>query len=218
MATIANFTVQADAFLLGSLFRGYPDIEIELERMVPSKPALVPYIWLRNLDSNQVTQLLATAKQESAVKNIRAIDEVNGARLLRLDWEPERVGLMRAISEMNGALISGVGTADSWAFEIRSDAHTGITRFQNYCHDHDIPILITSVYELSSVNNETEDGLTDSQREALILAYEHGYYRSPREVTLDELANEFGITGQALGSRLNRGVNSLIERTLIDTE
>jgi predicted DNA binding protein len=62
-----------------------------------------------------------------------------------------------------------------------------------------------------------EFGLTSSQREALALAFESGYYDIPADVTLDSLSEMLGITSQALSERLNRGTKKLIEATLIET-
>jgi Predicted DNA binding protein len=58
--------------------------------------------------------------------------------------------------------------------------------------------------------------LTDTQREALVLAYERGYFNSPRESSLEAIGEELGITQQSLSSRLRRGHRRLIENTLID--
>jgi len=52
--------------------------------------------------------------------------------------------------------------------------------------------------------------LTDPQREALVLAYERGYFNSPREVTMEELGAELGITQQAVASRLRRGIDQIL--------
>jgi predicted DNA binding protein len=218
MSTMAKFTVQADAFPLGTLFRQHSEVDIELERVVPTQPALIPYIWIRGLSQSDISSVLASANQASAVKNIKRLDEVNGSYLLRVEWEPEKHGLLRGISEMNGTLISGTGTADLWTFEVRGETHADITHLQDYCRDHDIPISLTSIRTLSSATVGQECGLTDGQREALVLAHNRGYYQSPREVSLDDLASEFEITGQAFGSRLRRGINQLIKSTLINTK
>jgi predicted DNA binding protein len=47
-----------------------------------------------------------------------------------------------------------------------------------------------------------------------VLAYERGYFESPREVTLTELGEELGITQQAVGSRLRNGSKYVIGSTL----
>jgi predicted DNA binding protein len=59
------------------------------------------------------------------------------------------------------------------------------------------------------------DAPTEEQREALLAAYEHGYFAEPRETSLEELAEELGISPTAVGGRLRRGMRSLVGMTLV---
>ncbi|ELZ95947.1 putative DNA binding protein [Haloferax mucosum ATCC BAA-1512] len=54
-------------------------------------------------------------------------------------------------------------------------------------------------------------GLTDCQHEALRTAYEMGYFEIPRQTSLDEVANELGITASSLSERIRRAQTHLIE-------
>lgn len=45
--------------------------------------------------------------------------------------------------------------------------------------------------------------ITEKQREAVTMAVAEGYYATPRETSLGELADEFGVTSSALSQRLN---------------
>jgi len=60
------------------------------------------------------------------------------------------------------------------------------------------------------------DALTDQQREALVAAYESGYFAEPREVSLEELAASLDLSATAVGGRIRRGLNSLVGMTLVD--
>jgi hypothetical protein len=62
------------------------------------------------------------------------------------------------------------------------------------------------------------DAPTDEQREALLAAHEHGYFAEPRETSLEELAEEIGISPTAVGGRLRRGMRSLVGMTLVVEE
>lgn len=88
--------------------------------------------------------------------------------------------------------------------------------FQTLCVENDVPAELTSLHSLTPLQTGAEHVLTDAQREALVLAYDRGYFRSPRESTLEEIAEELGITGQSLGSRLRRGIERLVADALID--
>jgi len=65
---------------------------------------------------------------------------------------------------------------------------------------------------LQDVGTALADGssLTPQQREAIVLAYERGYYRQPRAVSLAELGEELGISESAVSGRLHRGLGVLI--------
>jgi len=46
------------------------------------------------------------------------------------------------------------------------------------------------------------------------LAYERGYFNLPRDVTMEELGEELGISQQAVASRLRRGIRNILAGTL----
>ena len=74
------------------------------------------------------------------------------------------------------------------------------------------------MHALAPVETETEAALTDTQLEALALAYERGYFEFPREVTLEALGEELGISRQAVGSRIRGGINHVLGSTLSTVE
>lgn len=59
------------------------------------------------------------------------------------------------------------------------------------------------------------DAPTDQQLEALLAAYERGYFVEPRETSLEELAEVLGISPTAVAGRLRRGMRSLVGMTLV---
>jgi predicted DNA binding protein len=57
-------------------------------------------------------------------------------------------------------------------------------------------------------------GLTEKQHEAVLLAYRMGYFDSPRQAGLAEIAAELDISRQALASRLRRGLRHIVGNAL----
>jgi hypothetical protein len=59
------------------------------------------------------------------------------------------------------------------------------------------------------------DAPTEEQREALVAAYDQGYFAEPREASLAELAESLGLSPTAVAGRLRRGMKATIEMTLV---
>jgi predicted DNA binding protein len=58
-------------------------------------------------------------------------------------------------------------------------------------------------------------GVTQLQRDTLMHAVRGGYYSIPRRMSTQDLADEFGISDQAVTERLRRAIVTLTENTLI---
>lgn len=211
MATVMEFTSPAAEFPLGSVFETLPGVEVELERLIPHDTLIIPYFWVRGADA---TDIEAAFESHAGVTNIALVDSIEDEYLMRAKWKREYVGVLSALAELQIVVLSGVGTKDSWRFEVRSEKREEIREFRTYCQENDIPIEITAVHALLPIQGEGYE-LTDTQREALVVAYERGYFNSPREASLEDVAEELGITQQSLSSRLRRGHRRLIDATLI---
>jgi predicted DNA binding protein len=81
------------------------------------------------------------------------------------------------------------------------------------CREADVGIELTRLAPESGPNEH--DGLTDAQRDILLLALEAGYFEEPREASLEDLAAELDISRQAVGTRLRRAYANLIEHSLV---
>ncbi|WP_267643925.1 helix-turn-helix domain-containing protein [Haloarchaeobius amylolyticus] len=57
-------------------------------------------------------------------------------------------------------------------------------------------------------------GLTDRQRELLAAAYDRGYYNSPRECSLADLAADFDVTPSTVSDVLRRAERAAVSSTL----
>ncbi|MEY7851855.1 helix-turn-helix domain-containing protein [Natrarchaeobius sp. A-rgal3] len=210
MATVMEFTSPTEEFPLGSIFENLPGVTVELERLIPHETLIVPYFWVRGAKAEDIE---ASFERHAGVSNIRLVDSVEDEYLMRAEWDQEYFGILSALAKANVVVLSGIGTKDEWRFEVRAEGQEEIAEFRDYCQETDIEIAITAVHAMLPIRGEGYE-LTETQREALILAYERGYFDTPRETSLEEVADELGITQQSLSSRLRRGHRRLIGATL----
>lgn len=211
MATVLEFSSPAAEFPLGSVFETVPAVTVELERLVPRGPLVIPYFWVYGAEAEDIEKAFQV---HEGIESVKLIDSVDSEYLMRAEWEKGYFGVLSALSEANVVLLSGSGTKDGWDFEVRGENREAVSAFRTNCQDNDIPIEITAVHSLLPVQDDNYE-LTETQQEALVLAYERGYFNSPREVSLADVATELGITQQSLSSRIRRGHRRLISKTLI---
>lgn len=211
MATIAEFTIPADDFPLGRIFERLPDATVELERVVPTDTDILPYFWVRDGDSDHVR---ATLADEPAFTSVSIIDDLGDEGLFRAKWDPAVEGVLTAILQSDLTLLSAFGTQDNWTFEFRTEDTDQISVFQKYCTDHDINATLTRLQSLAEMQAGDEYNLTADQREALLLAFNDGYYDDPRETDLETLASQIGISRAAFADRLHRGIRNVLGSTI----
>ncbi len=87
-----------------------------------------------------------------------------------------------------------------------------LTALREYCRDNEFSFALDRIYR-ETATDAVGSPLTDAQAEAMRIAYEQGYFDSPRQATLDAVADEIGVSRQAVAARLRRGHKRLIETT-----
>ena len=214
MATEATFTVPSDQFPLGTVFEQLPEVTIELERIIPARDVVIPYFWVRG---TAVGDIEGAFSEHPGVKQIHFVDSVADQYLLRVEWALDYDDVLTTLTEAKIALIEAVGTNQRWTFDIRGNNRQDIAEFQHRCQELEIPITLIQLHALTPIESETEAALTDAQHEALVLAYKRGYFNTPRDVTMEDLGDELGISQQAVASRLRRGMSSILGSTLSET-
>ncbi|USZ72117.1 helix-turn-helix domain-containing protein [Natronosalvus halobius] len=214
MATEATFTVPSSQFPLGTVFEQLPNVTVTLERIIPAQDVVVPYFWVRGTVVDDIEEAFT---EHPGVRDIRLVDSVADEYLLRVEWSVEYSGVLSALVETEIPLIEAVGTSQEWTFDVRGDDRSDIAAFQQHCKRFDVPVTLTSLHALTPVETNTEAALTDPQQEALVLAFDRGYFETPREVTMSEVGDELGISQQAVASRLRRGIKHILGSTLSET-
>lgn len=212
MTLIAEFTVSTDDFPLGKLFESLPNVSIQLDRIVPTNNAIMPYFWAWNSDADEI---LAILKDQPEFEEVSLMDNLGDEALFRAQWNQDIDGILTGINQSDVTVLSATGTSKSWVFELRGQDREGISEFLQYCQAHGIEITLMRIQRLTEMVANDRFDLTEEQREALLLAFNEGYYNEPRETSLEELASELGITRQSFSARLKRGYRNLLSSTIV---
>ncbi len=212
MAIIAEISIEADEFLLGRIIAEHPGLSVEIERVVPAAKRVMPYIWGYGTDLDAFE---AAMTESQNVKSIAVLDEYEDRALYKIEWEDPAEQLITGIARTNATILEA-HSDDEWLFRIRFEEHAGLARFNRYCLENDIAYQLNRVSSLAETDANGDDyGLTEAQYEALSLAVERGYFKVPREVAYEELADELGVSVQAFSERVRRGADRVLESVLL---
>lgn len=214
MSVILEFSIPGQEFTLGQVLAGPPALHCELERIVPTGDMTMPFVWVTGDDHEAFAEHV---REHDSVEELLVLDTVDGSGLYRIEWSKEPTDLIEGIARTDAAVLQAFGN-ETWEFRLRFPNHDGLSEFHNYIIERGIPCHIERTYTLTETGKSGyRFGLSQTQREALLLALRHGYFATPSEVTLDELADKLNISKQALSDRIRRGNEQVLREVLLTT-
>lgn len=147
----------------------------------------------------------------------RIIETRDQEAIYCFEYSGEGKLLSPVISAANGVILDMQNDGRSWIFTIWMTERSNLASIWDYARQNDIAIELLRVNEYASLGH-TDAGLTDSQREALLAAFETGYFEDPRNATLSEVAATLDISQPAASGLLRRGIRRLIVSSLLDED
>lgn len=210
MSYVAEFTIPPKEFPFGHTLEQMPDVEISIDQIIPTDESALPFFWVNGCKPDE---FMAAAENEENVVDTTLLEEVDHVALFRAAWKPN-AEVVEGLKELDMTIIEAVGSAEHWRFEIRSEDHTVFAAFQEMFESQNISIELTRLYNLEDVMNGDDNELTEKQRETLLTAHQAGYFKKPREITQDGLAEQFEVSRRSISERLRRGIDNLISATI----
>ena len=119
--------------------------------------------------------------------------------------------------EHDVTLIDVTMTAEWLHFLARFPTREALAALRSACRARGMGFRLEHLYEERATAKDgggRRYGVTEAQREALLLALDAGYFDVPRRTKLETIAGELGISTSALSTRLRRGQRSLLTHTL----
>ncbi|WIV68470.1 helix-turn-helix domain-containing protein [Natrialbaceae archaeon AArc-T1-2] len=223
MVLTADVTVPTDTFALGSLFQAFPDAVVEFEPVVPlqsDRETNLPLVWISGVEPDAA---VTTLRETDDIEVVERLATAGEGALFELEWTDELDGIVQPLLDAEGRILTARGTAEHWEFHLLFDSHVSLSEFNMAVTNNGVPVTLRRLSS-STVQREPGDvdcehsSLPPNHRETLLLAYHSGYYETPRECQLADLAAKEDVSDSALSKRLRRATSSLIERTLLAEE
>jgi hypothetical protein len=197
-----------DAVWMGELTRSYPDAEFEILTVFTKADGAVALAEIR------------TADIESVVTELTAYEEVTDADILQRTAD----SALGQFETSNPVLLLPVRESGT-PLELPFSVHDGVAAWEVTAHRDRLSSLGDQLrefgidFEVLSVRQEmeTEQLLTPKQLRLVQTAVEQGYYDTPRDCTLTELAGEVGIAKSTCSETLHRAEEKIVKEFVDET-
>jgi DNA-directed RNA polymerase specialized sigma24 family protein len=208
MSLIAECQLRAPDLPFVDVVTAIPDLTVELESM--EQPHTGPLVLFIRATAPSFDGLDAALDDSPFVEDSFLISEVGSIRLYQLILTIRRPPFLDEIVVRKrfpeSVTIRDDGLYIKQQFANRDEFAT----WRESHHDAGISVHLDRLYESTTTDTDLI-GLTDKQREALLTAYEAGYFAVPQQASLDEVAADLDISLSALAERLHRAQAHLIE-------
>ncbi|WP_204365618.1 helix-turn-helix domain-containing protein [Natronococcus jeotgali] len=153
---------------------------------------------------------------DPTTKEYTCLTELDDRRLYRVTYPEDAVQelLYPKAAEHDMVYLDVTTTSEETRFRARIPTLEALKAYRQACEEEGIPFRLHRLYQEEPDEPAERFGLTPAQYEILVRAHEHGYFDQPRCITLEELAEEAEVTSSALGRRLRRALDTLIEQTV----
>jgi len=206
---ITDVRVPADQFPLGRILQEHPDVEIELERLVPTREAIMPLFWV---DSDREDAVEETLRDDPLAAAVVRLTRTPERVLFSVNWSPDIDALVGMLVELGVEVLAARGTADAWELTLQFHSRTALERFRRLSRAQDIDVELVELY--NPLMPPEKGPLTSEQHDVLATAFENGYWDVPRKTTQRELADFIGISDGLLSRHLRDAVKIAVGRRL----
>lgn len=221
MAIVTDVRFAHDDGALAETLTGLPDLEATVVSETSTNPAGSYHLRLEHDDPERVR---AALRDDHTVGDARPMREAGESRLWEVEFAPETKLLAPLVTDVGGFVLEAQSVPAGTDLAIRGWNERWLLSDREALHDiwqhartEDFEFDVLELHQQGQTDAEYPgpEALTDQQREALVAAYEEGYFAEPRETSLEDLAESLGISASAVRGRINRGLKALIGAGLV---
>lgn len=208
MSVIISIELPASEFAIGRVIDAVDGVHIQLESVVPLGNQAMPLLEVQDHDHDSFAQRL---EAHPAVASVVAVEQSEEAGIYAAEWTEDPDSFYQALIDHDASILSAIKDDDQWRFDLRFPSHDALTAFREQIDREGIGLNVRRVSQSQHPTINAEEGLSTAQRETMELAISEGYYSIPRETTTAELAEQLGVSDQAVIERLRRAMTRLGE-------
>lgn len=206
---------RTDSRLLEATLERVPETVIYSEETYATEEGIRSLIWVETDDWDAFEAALAG---DPTVTDPKRLAETDARRLYGVYLTDDGRGNTTFLqwADLDVVLLEAKATCEGWRARMRIPDRETLAQYRETLRERDIDFDLEALYRETRTDNAPASRLSDDQYEALVAAYDAGYFDVPRTASQTDVAATFRISPQSLSERLRRGTKALVEATLID--
>lgn len=208
--TTVQFVLPADEAALAQTMDRIPGMRASLEQSVATCQSQPSALWISAPDEDELVEALEADPSVEGFQRLATADE---RWLVDVEFR-HSVEILWSILLSEGGVLTDVTIHDGkWHFDCRFTEHAAFGTTRESLEERAFQF---DVQRISHDDEERPPGaaLSEKQYASIKRAWEKGYFEVPREATLEELADDMGLSHQALSERIRRGLALCVESEL----
>lgn len=223
MAIIIEVRFAHEHGALADTLEALPELTVHVVNETSTAPSRnVDVFRFEGVDPDGVRSVLADDHTIRSAEVVRAVDDRS---LFRIEFSPETELLATEVTANGGFVLDARSsrpgsTRRGWRERWFFPDDGGIQAIWQHARNagFEFEVIDLSQRLQSDITSVDRDPLTEEQRTALVTAYQRGYFKEPRETSLDHLAETLDVSPSAVNGRIKRGLRALIGTGLIVEE
>ena len=216
MSITAKVHIEHELLALVPTLRNLDNVEIRAITQVTTAPGVTVFPFLIKYEDQ--TELEAMLEKDPTVCSYELIDWNNKTGIYYIQHTAKTKLISTVVTDVNGFLVHTETEGNGWIVQLILPDREALMNIWEYANENDITIDIIEIYGNDEAGADISYGLTDEQKAALTTAYDNGYFSEPRDISLEEVSNEMGLSSTAMSGRLRRGMRNLIAATIAEDD
>jgi glycerophosphoryl diester phosphodiesterase len=198
-----------------------PDLTVSVIQESSTNPERDLYFM--RFDSGGDDDIRETLDADSTITGVELMPGVEDQPVFGIEFAPETMLMAPRVTSQDGFVLDARSSPnvtpelDGWRERWLLPHREALQTIWQWAHEAGFEFDVVTFHKRGRADLEHAgvDDLTEEQREAIVAAYEQGYFTEPRETSLEELADSLGLSATAVSRRIRRGMKSTIETTLM---
>jgi predicted DNA binding protein len=191
-----------EAIWIGEVSRAFPSTTFRVLSAVPSGDA---GFGLLEIEGDSMPAVLDAIEDRPGISSVQLMQRSEDTAIVQ--FETSEPILLLSIQESGAPIELPLTIRDGRAVIELTASRDRLSEFGRQLETFGMSYTLNRVYDAT----DTPDLLTDQQRELLVTAVELGYYDTPRECTLTELAGEVELAKSTTSVTLHRAEETVVK-------